>query len=104
MRLRVRLRVAALAWVALAVGCGNEEGVPTAELFADPEVCDPPCEVLIDSGIDAAGQSLTFTWDVGDGPFEDEERLLHRFEAAGTYEVSERSRYKRPFSFAPQAT
>ncbi len=75
--------------MALLLGCDSEGGAPPApELFADPEICDVPCEVVLDSGIEAEGRMLTFTWDVGDGPIEGEERLLHRFEVTGTYEVS----------------
>jgi hypothetical protein len=75
--------------IAVIFGCDGEGGAPPApELFADPERCDVPCEVVLDSGIEAEGRMLTFTWDVGEGPIEGEERLLHRFEAAGTYEVS----------------
>ena len=71
-------------------GCSSEGNEPPKpELFADPELCDVPCEVLLDSGIlDAGGKSLTFTWDVGDGPVPGDPRLLHTFEAAGTYEVT----------------
>lgn len=73
----------------LLVSCDSGGSSPPApELFADPELCDVPCEVLLDSGIEAEGRPLTFTWDVGDGPVEGEERLLHTFESAGTYEVT----------------
>ncbi|MBW2628026.1 MAG: hypothetical protein JRE45_10425 [Deltaproteobacteria bacterium] len=66
-------------------GCSSEGNEPpTADLFADPELCDVPCEVVLDSGIlDAGGKSLTFTWDVGDGPVPGDPRLLHTFETAG---------------------
>jgi len=68
---------------------GGSSAPPTADLFADPELCDVPCEVVLDSGIlDAGGKSLTFTWDVGDGPMLGDPRLLHTFEAAGTYLVT----------------
>ncbi len=81
-------------WVALIVlfpGCGNGGGggVPSAELFADPDVCDVPCEVVLYSGVDdSLAQALTITWDLGDGAAEGDTRLLHTFEAAGSYEVS----------------
>jgi PKD repeat protein len=80
--------------VALALGtfasCSSEGNPPpAAELFADPELCDVPCEVVLDSGlIDAGGKTLTFTWDLGDGPISGDARLLHTFEEAGTYEVT----------------
>jgi PKD repeat protein len=72
------------------VGCeGSSSEPPAPELFADPAVCDVPCEVVLDSGIvDAGDKSLTFTWDVGGGPTPGDLRLLHTFETAGTYEVS----------------
>jgi PKD repeat protein len=71
-------------------GCGGAGGAPpTGELFADPEVCDVPCEVVLDSGLDGAdAQGLTFTWDFGDGPVIDNTRVFHTFETAGSHTVS----------------
>lgn len=71
--------------------CGGDGtgGVPSAELYADPEICDVPCEVLIDSGVEThSDDGLTFAWDVGDGPFEGDARLLHTFETAGTHSIT----------------
>ena len=80
---------AAVALAGLAACSGDSSREPvTAKLVADPEVCDVPCEVVLDSGIEAEQRMLTFTWDVGEGPVEGEERLLHRFDAAGTYDIS----------------
>ncbi len=81
------LAVAVLGWTA----CSSDGAAPPpeAELFADPEVCDVPCEVVLDSGVEpAAEQELTYTWDLGEGPVSGGARLLHRFESAGTYEVT----------------
>lgn len=78
-----------LALLVSACGSGGKGGAPpSVELVADPEVCDVPCEVVLDSGVDTrAGDGLTFTWDVGEGPVQDDARLLHTFEEAGAYEV-----------------
>jgi PKD repeat protein len=85
-----RLGLLLLGSIILFPGCGNgSEGVPSAELFADPEVCDVPCEVVLYSGVDdSLAQVLTITWDLGDGAKEGDTRLLHTFEAAGSHEVS----------------
>jgi len=84
-----RLAVALAIPIALSLACDGEGNPPpSAELFADPEICDVPCEVVIDSGIEATGRALTFTWDLGDGPIEGEERMLHRFETAGMYDIA----------------
>lgn len=80
-----------LGFVALLASCGNEgsEGVPSAELLADPEVCDVPCEVVLYSGVtDERAVGLTFSWDFGDGPVEGAVRAFHVFETAGTHTVS----------------
>jgi PKD repeat protein len=79
-----------VASVALFFGCGNESsgGAPTAELFADPEVCDVPCEVVLDSGVALTSEPLSFTWDFGDGPVEGTTRAFHIFETAGMHTVS----------------
>ena len=73
-------------------GCGNggsgESELPSAEAFADPEVCDVPCEVVIDSGVALSDEELTFTWDFGDGPVDGTTRAFHVFETAGTHTVS----------------
>ena len=86
------VRLALMVTVATLGLAGCEDGnspPPAPELFADPELCDVPCDVLLDSGIlDAGGKSLTFTWDVGDGPVAGDPRLLHTFETAGAYEVT----------------
>ncbi len=91
------MRLLVVLWTTLLLaafsfpGCENG-GVappPAPELFADPAVCDVPCEVVLDSGIvDAGDKSLTFTWDVGGGPTPGDLRLLHTFEVAGNYEIS----------------
>jgi hypothetical protein len=75
--------------IAVFLACESEgTPPPTAELFADPEVCDVPCEVVLDSGLEPAeGKVLTFTWDVGDGPAPGDARLLHTFETAGAHTV-----------------
>ena len=85
-----RLRSLFLFSIAALAGCSSGGGskAPEPELFADPKLCDVPCEVVLDSGIEAEQRMLTFTWDVGEGPVEGEERLLHRFDAAGTYDIS----------------
>jgi PKD repeat protein len=68
---------------------GGGSAPPSVELVADPEICDVPCQVLLDSGVEArADDGLTFTWDLGGGPVEGDARLLHTFEVAGTYEVA----------------
>lgn len=75
----------------LVAGCASDGGggVPSAELFADPEACDVPCEVLIDSGVETNSDDvLTFTWDLGEGPFEGDARLLYTFETSGTHEIT----------------
>jgi PKD repeat protein len=78
-----------LALFCASTGCDAEttDSLST-DLFADPELCGVPCEVVIDSGIGATSTPLTFTWDVGSGPMPGEERLFHTFENVGTYEVS----------------
>lgn len=91
MRFLVRSWLFVLASFVLFHGCGNDGGggVPSPEIFADPAVCDVPCEVLVDSGVETrAGDGLTFTWDVGDGPMEGDARLLHTFDAAGTHAIT----------------
>ena len=91
------MRLLIVLWTALLLvafsfaGCenGGAEPPPAAELFADPEVCDVPCEVVLDSGVmDSGDAALTFTWDLGDGPAAGDARLLHRFETEGTHTVS----------------
>jgi PKD repeat protein len=79
--------------LAIGVGiqaCGGGGAAPpSAELFADPEICDVPCEVVLDSGLDdARAEGLTFTWDFGDGPVDGAVRAFHIFETAGTHSVS----------------
>ncbi|MBW1905748.1 MAG: PKD domain-containing protein [Deltaproteobacteria bacterium] len=76
--------------IVLFAGCESEGGAPPApELFADPEVCDVPCELVLDSGLEPSeGRLLTFSWDLGDGPVPGDARLLHMFEEAGSYTVS----------------
>ena len=73
----------------LLPACGSEGGQPLEpDLFADPEVCDVPCEVVFDSGLEGTeGRPLTFTWDFGDGPAAGDARMLHTFEAAGSHTV-----------------
>jgi len=91
MRFLVRSWLFVSASFVLFHGCGNDGGggVPSPEIFADPAVCDVPCEVLVDSGVETrAGDGLTFTWDVGDGPMEGDARLLHTFDAAGTHAIT----------------
>lgn len=88
-RTRIWVLGIALAVAVSACGGGGSAPPPSVELVADPEVCDVPCQVLLDSGVEArADDGLTFTWDVGSGPVEGDARLLHTFEAAGTYEVA----------------
>jgi len=91
------MRLLVVLWTALVLaafsfaGCENGGAAPPpeAKLFADPEVCDVPCEVVLDSSLtDSGGKTLTFTWDLGDGPIPGDARLLHTFETAGTYEVT----------------
>lgn len=83
-----RLRSLFLFSIAAFAGCTSDGAEPPSLApFADPEVCDVPCEVVLDSGIVNA-ESLTFTWDFGDGPVPGEERVLHTFTTAGTYEVT----------------
>jgi PKD repeat protein len=85
----MRLTLAVAITTVVLVGCeGSSSEPPDPELFADPEICDVPCEVVVDSGIDATGTELTFSWDVGDGPIEGEQRFLHRFGSAGTYDIT----------------
>ena len=76
--------------IVLLAGCESGGSAPPAtELFADPEVCDVPCEVVLDSGLEPSEDKLlTFTWDLGDGPAPGDARLLHRFDAEGTYTVT----------------
>ncbi len=92
------MRVPLSVWFALLLlgawfpGCGNGGSggspLPNAEAFADPEVCDVPCEVVIDSGVPLSVEELTFTWDFGDGPVDGTTRAFHVFETAGTHTVS----------------
>ena len=92
------MRVPLGVWFALLLlgawfpGCGNGGSggspLPNAEAFADPEVCDVPCEVVIDSGVPLSVEELTFTWDFGDGPVDGTTRAFHVFETAGTHTVS----------------
>jgi len=80
-----------LGFAALLAACGNEgsQGVPSAELFSDPEVCDVPCELVLYSGVDEErALGLTFTWDFGDGPAEGAVRAFHVFDSAGTHAIS----------------
>jgi PKD repeat protein len=43
---------------------------------------------VLDSGVALDGESLTFTWDFGDGPVDGTVRAFHIFETAGTHTVS----------------
>jgi len=90
MRSFLRLALGLAMPVVLLASCeGEASAPPAAELFADPEVCDVPCEVVLDSGLEPSeGKVLTFTWDLGDGPVPGDARLLHRFEEAGSYTVT----------------
>ena len=85
-----RLRFWLLVPITVFAGCSSQETEPPSVApFADPEVCDVPCEVVLDSGLtDSDGKTLTFTWDLGAGPIPGDARLLHTFESAGTYEVT----------------
>ena len=86
----LRLALGLAIPVALFAGCESEGSAPpAADLFADPEVCDVPCEVVLDSGLEPSeGKLLTFTWDLGEGPVPGDARLLHRFEEVGSYTVT----------------
>lgn len=92
MRTRFGLCFLFLLLAAWFPGCGNDGSdgspLPTAEAIADPEVCDVPCEVVIDSGVPLGGEELMFTWDFGDGPVDGSTRAFHVFETAGTHTVS----------------
>jgi PKD repeat protein len=91
MRLRAGYWFPVLLWVAWLPSCGNGGGgssLPSAEAFADPEVCDLPCEVVIDSGVPLSAEELTFTWDFGEGPVDGTTRAFHVFETAGTHTIT----------------
>ncbi|MBW2379624.1 MAG: PKD domain-containing protein [Deltaproteobacteria bacterium] len=91
MRVLERLVFPLLGSLVLLTGCGNEVGggVPNVEPYADPEVCDVPCEVVLYSGVaDESAQGLAFTWDFGDGPVEGAVRAFRVFETAGVHTVS----------------
>jgi hypothetical protein len=48
----LRLALGLAMPIVLFAGCESEGGAPpAAELFADPEVCDVPCEVVLDSSL-----------------------------------------------------
>lgn len=91
MRFALRSWSSILASLLLVAGCETSggDGVPSIELTADPEVCDVPCQVVFDSGVDSrSGDGVTFTWDPGDGAIEGDARLLHTFDTTGTHEVT----------------
>lgn len=89
-RLLLLRALSATVFVALVACDSGTTGEPaTAELFADPEVCDLPCEIVLDSGAEpSADRALTYTWDLGEGPVSGSARVLHRFESAGSYDVT----------------
>lgn len=52
MRSFLRLALGLAMPVVLLASCeGEASAPPAAELFADPEVCNVPCEVVLDSSL-----------------------------------------------------